>query len=69
MDREIEDAMFSETLVDYHIGLLYFMHLLYAYVFLLLYLIVRLCTYYIFMYSLYVYVSSSSQLALFGYPD
>jgi hypothetical protein len=41
------------------------------YVFLLLCLIVRLCTscIFIYMYSLYVYVSSLCQLALFGYPD
>jgi hypothetical protein len=39
------------------------------YVFLLLCLIVRLCTYFMFMYSLYIYVSSSCQLALFAYPD
>jgi hypothetical protein len=39
------------------------------YVFLLLCLIIRLCTYCRFMYLLYVCVSSSCQLALFGYPD
>jgi hypothetical protein len=42
------------------------------YVFLLLCLIVRLCNYCMFIYLFYVYifiVSSSCQLALFGYPD
>jgi hypothetical protein len=38
------------------------------YVFLLLCLIVRLYTNFMFMYSLYVYVSPSCQLALFDYP-
>jgi hypothetical protein len=39
------------------------------YVFLLLCLIVRLYIYFMLMYSFYVYVSSSCQLAFFAYPD
>jgi hypothetical protein len=45
---------------------------MYFYCYVLLYVytpIVYLCIYFMFMYSLYVYVSSSCQLTLFAYND
>jgi hypothetical protein len=58
-----------QVLLFFNVYLVVFLFNSVIYVFLLLCLIVCLCIYCMLMYLLYVYVSSSCQLALFGYPD